>query len=64
MMLFMAQLALAQKDPTRTHKAATAIKTLSLAAATLERTQGIRLRALGLDKENTLPDEIPVLEIP
>jgi hypothetical protein len=61
--LVMAQLAVAQKDPTHAFKAATAIKTLALAAATLERTQAIRLRALGLDKENAPPDEFPVLTI-
>ncbi|MGD0420314.1 MAG: hypothetical protein ABSA68_12170 [Xanthobacteraceae bacterium] len=59
--LVMAQLSLAQKDPTQAHKAATAVKTLSLAAATLERTQAVKWRALGLDRENALPDEMPVL---
>lgn len=59
--LVMAQLALAQKDPTQAFKAATAVKMLSLAAATLERTQAIKLRALGLDRENAPPEEMPVL---
>ena len=61
--LVMAQLALAQKDPTHAHKAATAMKTLSLAAATLERTQTVKWHALGLDHENALPDELPELII-
>jgi hypothetical protein len=61
--LVMAQLAFAQKDPSQAFKVATAIKTLALAAATLERTQSIRLRALGLDKENAPSDEMPVLLI-
>jgi hypothetical protein len=59
--LVMAQLALAQKDPDKAFKAATAIRMLSLAAATLERTQAVKLRALGLDQQNALPDEMPVL---
>ena len=53
-------LALAQKDPTQAFKAATAVKMLSLAAATLERTQAIKLRALGLDRENAPPEEMPM----
>ncbi len=61
--LIKAQLALAQKNPTQAFKAITALKMLSLAATTSERTQTIRLRALGLDKENALPEEMPVLEI-
>jgi hypothetical protein len=59
--LAMGQLAMAQKDPTQAFKAATAMKMLSLAAATLERTQTIKWRALGLDKDNALPDELPTL---
>ena len=61
--LVMAQLALAQKNPTLAFKAATAVKMLALAAATLERTQAVKLRALGLDKENALPEEMPELII-
>jgi len=61
--LVMAQLALAQKDPAQAFKAASAMKVLSLAAGTVERTQTIRLRALGLDKENAPPDVMPELII-
>ena len=59
--LIMAQLQLAQKDPTQAFKAANALKALSLAASGLERLHATKLRALGLDKENALPDELPVL---
>lgn len=61
--LIKAQLALAQKNPSQAFKALTAFKMLSLASATSERTQTIRLRALGLDKENALPDVMPELII-
>jgi hypothetical protein len=37
------------------------MKALSLAASALERLHGTKLRALGLDKENALPDQLPVL---
>jgi hypothetical protein len=59
--LIMAQLRIAQKDPTHAFKAATAVKTLSLAASALERLHATKFRALGLDRENALPDELPVL---
>ena len=59
--LMMAQLQIAQKNPAQAFKAATAVKMLSLAAGTLERVQAVKLRALGLDKENALPDDLPVL---
>jgi hypothetical protein len=59
--LMMAQLQIAQKDPTQAYKAATAMKALSLAASALERLHGTKLRALGLDKENALPDKLPEL---
>ena len=61
--LVMAQLALAQKDPTQAFKAATALKMLSLAAGVLERVQGVKLRALGLDNETAVSDEMPVLTL-
>jgi hypothetical protein len=61
--LIMAQLAHAQKDPTYMVKASSALKALSLAASGLERSQGIRLRALGLDKENAPSDVMPELII-
>jgi hypothetical protein len=59
----MAQLQNAQKDPTQAFKAATALKALSLAASALERLHATKSRALGLDRENVLPDEMPVLTI-
>lgn len=59
--LMMAQLQFAQKDPTQAFKAATALKALSLAASALERLHATKSRALGLDRENSLPDELPVL---
>jgi hypothetical protein len=61
--LIMAQLQNAQKDPTQALKAATALKALSLAASALERLHATKSRALGLDQENVLPDEMPVLTI-
>lgn len=60
--LVMAQLQMAQKDPTQAFKAATALKALSLAASALEKLHSTKLRALGLDRENALPDELPVLQ--
>jgi predicted DNA-binding protein YlxM (UPF0122 family) len=59
--LIMAQLQIAQKDPTQAFKASTAMKTLSLAAAALERLHATKLRALGLDRDNAPPTEMPVL---
>ncbi len=61
--LIMAQLALAQKDPTQAFKAGSALKALSLAASALERLHGTKLRALGLDKESVMPTEPPELII-
>jgi hypothetical protein len=54
----MSQLELAQKDPTHAFKAATAIKTLSLAAAGIQRLHELKVQALGLDQivdEGELP---------
>lgn len=59
--LIMAQLQLAQKDPAQAFKASTALKALSLAASALERLHATKSRALGLDKENALPEEMPAL---
>ena len=59
--LVMAQLQDAQKDPASAYKAAAAIKMLSLAAATLERTHTLKWTALGLDRDSALSDELPVL---
>ena len=57
--LVMAQLQEAQKDPASAFKAAAAIKSLSLAAAALERLHGLKRTALGLDHDSVLPDELP-----
>jgi hypothetical protein len=59
--LIMAQLQNAQKDPRQAFKAATALKALSLAASALERLHATKSRALGVDRENAIPDEFPVL---
>lgn len=59
--LIMAQLAAAQKDPAQALRAASAIKALSLAAAGLERIHDLKWRALGLDKNSALSDDLPVL---
>jgi hypothetical protein len=59
--LVMAQLQEAQKDPATAYRAAAAIKSLSLAAATLERTHTLKWSALGLDRDSALSDELPVL---
>jgi|tagenome__1003787_1003787.scaffolds.fasta_scaffold20745450_2 hypothetical protein len=61
--LIMAQLSAAQKDPSQALKAASAIKALSLAAAGLERIHELKWKALGLDKESALSDELPILII-
>jgi hypothetical protein len=61
--LVMAQLERAQDSPGEAYKAATAIKTLSLAAAALERVNGIKRSALGLDTFDPTEDETPVLII-
>ena len=61
--LIMAQLSAAQKDPSQAIKAASAIKALSLAAAGLERVHELKWRALGLDKDSALSDELPILVV-
>ena len=61
--LIMAQFRIAEKDPTQAFKTGTALKALSLAASALERLHTTKLRALGLDRENALPDELPVLTL-
>lgn len=60
--LVMAQLEEAQKTPENAFRAATAIKTLSLAAQALERVNGIKRSALGLD-ELVSQEDLPILEI-
>jgi hypothetical protein len=59
--LVMAQLDLAQKDPSQAYKASSAMKILSLAASTLERTHQLKKTALGLDKDPAIAEELPVL---
>jgi hypothetical protein len=61
--LIMAQLQAAQKDPSQVLKAASAVKMLSLAAAGLERLHDLKWKALGLDRDSVLPDELPELII-
>lgn len=61
--LIMAQLQEAQTSPANAFKAATAIKTLSLAAQALERVNGIKRSALGLDNLPPDQDELTVLQI-
>ena len=48
------------KDPSK-WGAASAVKTLALAATTFNRTHGLKQRALGLDKNSVLGEELPVL---
>jgi hypothetical protein len=60
--LLLAQLDQVRADPTQVIKVAAAAKALSLAAATLERVHAIKARALGLDRDEALGDELPVLE--
>jgi hypothetical protein len=50
-----------QHDPAEALDAAAAIKALSLAAG-LERIHSRKCKALGLDKDSPLPDELPVLQ--
>lgn len=59
--LVMAQLKMAQENPSEAFKAGTALKMLSLASATLERLHGLKRIALGLDKENVIAEELPQL---
>lgn len=59
--LVMAQLEQAQKDPSGAHKAASAMKMLSLASATLERLHHLKKTAIGLDKDPAIAEELPVL---
>ncbi len=59
--LIMAQLELAQRDPSQAFKAASAVKLLSLAAAGLERLHSLKWSALGLDRDAGISNEMPVL---
>jgi hypothetical protein len=61
--LILAQLKLAQEDPSQALKASSAVKMLSLAAAGLERLHDLKKRSLGLDRDGALGEELPVLVI-
>jgi hypothetical protein len=50
-----------RKDPSKALGPASTIKALALAAATLERTHGLKQCALGLDKDLPIYKEMPVL---
>jgi hypothetical protein len=59
--LIMAQLELAQKDPSQAFRAAGAVKLLSLAAAGLERLHSLKWSSLGLDRDAGISNDMPVL---
>jgi hypothetical protein len=59
--LMMAQFADTAKDPAQVLRVATAMRALSLAANTLDRVHGVQQRALGLDKDNIFPEELPAI---
>lgn len=59
--LLMAQLQAAQRDPSQAFKAASAVKTLSLASAALERLHGLKRAALGLDRNAVMGEQLPEL---
>ena len=61
--LIMQQLQLAQRDPTQVLRAGAALKMLSLAAGSLERLHEVKKRALGLDRDSPLKDELTELVI-
>jgi hypothetical protein len=61
--LMMAQFADTAKDPAQVLRVATAMRALSLAANTLDRVHGVQQRALGLDKDNVFPEELPMIII-
>jgi hypothetical protein len=52
-----------QKDPSKMLGLTSKLKALALAAAGLERIHGLKFRALGLDKDLPIHDEMPVLII-
>jgi hypothetical protein len=58
-----AQLEAARLDPSSAIKAVGLIKALSLAAATLERTHDLKMRALGLDRPGAIATELPELRL-
>src|SRR5664280_2400939 len=61
--LIMATLDAMQKDPSKTLGLTSKLKALALAAAGLERIHDLKSRALGLDKDLPIGNEMPVLVI-
>jgi hypothetical protein len=59
--LMMGTLNAMQRDPSKTLGLTSKLKALSLAAAGLERLHGLKFRALGLDKNLPIHEEMPVL---
>jgi hypothetical protein len=59
--LIMGTLNAMQKDPSKTLGLTSTLKALALAAGGLERIHGLKFRALGLDKDLPIHDEMPVL---
>jgi hypothetical protein len=59
--LIMAQLELAQKDPSQAFRAAGAVKLLSLAAAGLERLHNLKWTVLGMNRDSLVSDDLPIL---
>lgn len=57
------QLERAAASPADAYRTATAIKSLSLAAQTMERLVGLKYKALGIDRNELLAQELPELKI-
>lgn len=60
--LLMEQLQVAASTPSEAYRTATAIKSLALAAQTTERLLGIKYKALGLDRDERLAEELPEIK--
>lgn len=60
--LLMEQLQIAASTPAEAYRTATAIKSLALAAQTTERLLGIKYKALGLDRNELLAEELPEIK--
>ena len=61
--LLMEQLTMAASKPADAYRTATTIKSLALAAQTTERLLGIKSKALGLDRNELLAEELPEFKI-
>jgi hypothetical protein len=59
--LIVGTLSAMQKDPSKTLGLTSKLKALALAAAGLERLHDLKFRALGLDKDLPIHEEMPVL---